>query len=88
MERDPDAAAPARGRERPERWRSLRGFLRFWYDFIVGDDWRIAAGVLLVLAAGAALVAMDAVRDAVLVPLVAAGIVAVVSVSIAAGARR
>jgi hypothetical protein len=21
-------------------------FLRFWYDFIVGDDWRIAAGVV------------------------------------------
>jgi hypothetical protein len=21
-------------------------FFRFWYDFIVGDDWRIAAGVV------------------------------------------
>jgi hypothetical protein len=21
-------------------------FLRFWYDFIVGDDWRVAAGVV------------------------------------------
>jgi hypothetical protein len=21
------------------------GFFRFWYDFIVGDDWWIAAGV-------------------------------------------
>jgi hypothetical protein len=21
------------------------GFLRFWYDFIVGDDWRVAAGI-------------------------------------------
>ena len=31
----------------------VRGFLRFWYDFIVGDDWRIALGVVLVLAAGA-----------------------------------
>jgi hypothetical protein len=20
------------------------GFFRFWYDFIVGDDWRLAAG--------------------------------------------
>ena len=20
-------------------------FLRFWYDFIIGDDWRVAAGV-------------------------------------------
>jgi hypothetical protein len=24
-------------------------FLRFWYDFIVGDDWRIAAGVIIAL---------------------------------------
>ena len=21
-------------------------FFRFWYDFIVGDDWRVAAGVV------------------------------------------
>jgi hypothetical protein len=66
----------------------LRGFLRFWYDFVVGDDWRIAAGVVLVLAAGAALVATGAVSDGVLVPLVGAGIVAVAGVGIVAGARR
>jgi hypothetical protein len=66
----------------------VRGFLRFWYDFIVGDDWRIAAGVVVVLAAGGALVATGAVSDGVLVPLVGAGIVAVVGVSIVAGARR
>jgi tryptophan-rich sensory protein len=23
----------------------LRAFGAFWYDFIVGDDWRVAAGV-------------------------------------------
>ena len=23
----------------------LRGFGRFWWNFIVGDDWRLAAGV-------------------------------------------
>jgi hypothetical protein len=66
----------------------VRGFGRFWYDFIVGDDWRIAAGVVAVLAAGAALVATGALSDDVLVPLVAAGIVGVVSASILAGARR
>jgi hypothetical protein len=65
-----------------------RGFLRFWYDFVVGDDWRIALGVVLVLAGGAALVATDALADDLLVPLVGAGIVGVVSVSILAGARR
>jgi hypothetical protein len=66
----------------------VRGLLRFWYDFIVGDDWRIAVGVVLVLAAGAALVATAALSDDVLVPLVGAGIVGVASVSIVAGARR
>lgn len=27
----------------------LTGFLRFWYDFIVGDDWSVAAGVVVAL---------------------------------------
>jgi hypothetical protein len=25
----------------------LRAFGRFWWDFIVGDDWRVAAGVAI-----------------------------------------
>jgi len=35
--------------------RFLRSFLRFWYNFIVGDDWTVAAGVILTLAATAVL---------------------------------
>ena len=66
----------------------VRGVLRFWYDFVVGDDWRIAAGVVLVLAAGALLVATDALAEDVLAPLLGAGIVVVASVSLVAGARR
>lgn len=65
----------------------VRGFLRFWYDFVIGDDWRIALGVVLVLVAGAVLVATGAVSDGVLVSLVGAGIVGVVTASIVAGAR-
>ena len=30
--------------------RRLRGFLAFGYDFVVGDDWLVAAGVLAGLA--------------------------------------
>jgi hypothetical protein len=26
--------------------RRLQSFAAFWYDFIVGDDWRVAAGVV------------------------------------------
>lgn len=29
----------------------LRSFGRFWWDFVVGDDWRVAAGVAIALAA-------------------------------------
>ncbi|MHB8450678.1 MAG: hypothetical protein ACYDAQ_09580 [Mycobacteriales bacterium] len=28
----------------------VRGFLHFWYDFVIGDDWRIAVGVVAALA--------------------------------------
>lgn len=29
----------------------ITGFFAFWYDFIVGDAWEVAAGVLLSLLA-------------------------------------
>jgi hypothetical protein len=25
----------------------VKRFARFWWDFIVGDDWRVAAGIAL-----------------------------------------
>jgi tryptophan-rich sensory protein len=28
----------------------LRAFGAFWYDFVVGDDWRVAVGVVIALA--------------------------------------
>lgn len=28
----------------------LMAFADFWYDFIVGDDWRVAAGVVVAFA--------------------------------------
>jgi hypothetical protein len=34
-------------------------FLRFWYDFIVGDDWRVAAAVVTAIALTALLAGTD-----------------------------
>lgn len=34
---------------------ALRRFALFWYDFVVGDDWLLAAGVVIGLAVAAAL---------------------------------
>jgi hypothetical protein len=28
----------------------IGAFFRFWWDFIVGDDWRVAAGLAVALA--------------------------------------
>ena len=55
-------AAGAAGRAGGRVVRFVKGFARFWWDFIVGDDWRIAAGVVAVLAAGALLVAGTTAR--------------------------
>lgn len=30
--------------------RFIRGFGQFWYDFLIGDDWKIAAAVVITLA--------------------------------------
>jgi hypothetical protein len=33
----------------------LRRFGAFWWEFVIGDDWRVAAGVAVALGASAAL---------------------------------
>lgn len=35
--------------------RRLRRFAAFWYDFVVGDDWRVAVGVVTLLGTAAVL---------------------------------
>jgi len=30
--------------------KTLSSFVRFWYDFIIGDDWTVAAAVVVALA--------------------------------------
>jgi len=49
------------------RW--LRSFGAFWYDFIVGDDWRGAVAVALALAATALLVHVAGVNAWWLMPV-------------------
>jgi membrane-bound metal-dependent hydrolase YbcI (DUF457 family) len=29
--------------------KKIRAFAAFWYDFVIGDDWRVAVGVILAL---------------------------------------
>jgi hypothetical protein len=56
----------------------LKSFGAFWYDFIVGDDWFVAAGVLcLLLVSGAVAHAGGQALAWLLVPLGVALILAI-----------
>jgi hypothetical protein len=37
----------------------VAGFGRFWWNFVVGDDWTAAAGTVIAIGATAALAASD-----------------------------
>jgi hypothetical protein len=39
--------------------RRLKAFGLFWYDFVVGDDWRIAVGLVAALGLTAILVSLS-----------------------------
>ncbi len=66
--------------------RLIRAAARFAWEFVVGDDWRIAVGVVLALAL-TALVASAGAAAWWIMPLAAAGLLAT-SVWRAAGPRR
>ncbi len=49
----------------------VAAFGRFWWDFVVGDDWRAAAGVLVAIGITAALAAAGSAAWWFLPPAVA-----------------
>ncbi len=55
---------------------ALRAFGRFWWDFIVGDDWKIAAVVVLSLVVGGLVTAGSATGADWLAPAIG-GLIAV-----------
>ena len=60
----------------------LRAFGAFWYDFIIGDSWEVAAGVVIALGAVWALVSLRPSLSEALGPLLGIAIAAVMGVSL------
>ncbi|MGH3813929.1 MAG: hypothetical protein ACRDUV_15995 [Pseudonocardiaceae bacterium] len=57
--------------------RVLMGVGRFLWDLLVGDDWRIAAAIAVVLVLGALVAATSAIPAAVLAPVLGVALVGV-----------
>jgi hypothetical protein len=65
----------------------LKSFGQFWYDFIIGDDWKIAAAVLLALIVLFVLTTSGVLGDTALTLLGGALIVVAFSISLAIDVR-
>ena len=63
----------------------LKAFGAFWYDFVIGDDWRVALGVVVALAVTFLLTRATTVAMWWLVP---AAVVILLPVSIYRATRR
>jgi len=61
---------------------ALKAFGRFWYDFIIGDDWKIAAAVVAALTVLCLVMATTGAGDATLATLGGALIMVFFAVSL------
>ena len=66
----------------------LKAFGLFWYDFVIGDDWKIAAYVVVALAIVAALAVNDVLSDGATVILGAVLTMILFAVGVMLDARR
>lgn len=62
--------------------RVLREFGRFWYDLIVGDDWKVAVSVVIALSLSALLLTQTRASDQVVAVVGGALVVAGFCVSL------
>jgi hypothetical protein len=68
--------------------RIVKGFARFWYDFIVGDDWKIAAAVVVALLGSALMMSLTAVGAGWPPAVAGAAIFAAFTLSLVVDVRR
>lgn len=67
--------------------KALKAFGRFWYDFIIGDDWKIAVAVVSALVVLGLVMAGGRLGDAALAVLGGALIVVFFAASLAIDTR-
>ena len=66
----------------------VKAFGRFWYDFLVGDDWKIAASVVLSLALLVAVLRADVIGEGALAVVGGVALMVAFSISLAIDTRR
>jgi hypothetical protein len=65
----------------------LKSFGSFWYDFIIGDDWKIAAAVVLALSVTVVLLTTTSLDDHVVAVFGGAAVMIAFAISLAIDVR-
>jgi hypothetical protein len=65
----------------------LKAFGQFWYDFIIGDDWKIAVAVVVALLVLFVTMKADVLGDTALTLLGGAAVVVAFAISLAIDVR-
>jgi hypothetical protein len=68
--------------------RFLVAFGRFWYDFIIGDDWKIAVAVVSALALAVLALTLDLMSEHLLTVVGALLVMAAFSISLVIDVRE
>lgn len=66
----------------------LRGIGRFCYEFVIGEDWKIAVGILLAVVVSALLAAFTTIPGQLLAPLIAILIMTAFTIGMIIDIRR
>ncbi|MGW7680922.1 hypothetical protein ACWGID_09310 [Kribbella sp. NPDC054772] len=66
----------------------LKAFGQFWYDFIIGDDWKIAAAVVTVLAVLTVILLATSLGDTAITLIGAVLILAAFTISLSLDVRQ
>jgi Na+-translocating ferredoxin:NAD+ oxidoreductase RnfD subunit len=66
----------------------LKAFGQFWYDFIIGDDWKIAVAVVTTLAVLVAAMLSGALNDTATTLIGGALVLVAFSISLAIDVRK
>ncbi|TAM93025.1 MAG: hypothetical protein EPN43_01395 [Jatrophihabitans sp.] len=68
--------------------RAIRAFGRFWYEFLIGDDWKIAAAVVSAMVVLGVIMASTRLADSALAVLGGALVVVLFAASLVWDTRR
>ncbi|MGW6195830.1 hypothetical protein ACWF0M_06750 [Kribbella sp. NPDC055110] len=66
----------------------LKAFGQFWYDFIIGDDWKLAAAVVTTLAVLTAVMLTTTLNDTALTLIGAVAILTAFTITLAIDVRQ